>query len=235
MATQHKAGAAGQAAAFAADALSPTSAHSAPDLPERELHIEIERDHWFQCIGTAAQLQAEGLIPHDFEWPQAATTKIWQANGFEYWLHRTRPEGHKGPMRSWLALDNWFVRVRVASRDHDWLTRKALDRKAEDLKAEYHRISEAGSREWRAGWERFRAAQKDPGFQHFKTLIPALAPTKRTRRTKAETQGVDDQAPGKAAGAGELIQPSQWCAPEASAAPGSLTGEGNAHPKESRT
>ena len=45
----------------------------------RELRIEISRDEWAQYEGTAAQLQDEGLIPKDFEWPQAAADSRWEA------------------------------------------------------------------------------------------------------------------------------------------------------------
>ena len=151
---------------------------------ERELLIDIWRDHWAGYEGTAAQLEAEGLIPEGFEWPQAAADMQWEANGYAYWLRRTRPDGHKGPMRSWLQLDNWFVRIRVAGRDGHWSGRRALERRAEELKADYYRQTAAGWREWQANWTRYSAAQNDEKFRAFKALIPGLVPPKRGRSRK---------------------------------------------------
>lgn len=135
---------------------------------ERELRIEIRQDEHFEFEGTAAQLTAEGLIPKDFEWPRAAADESWEANGFKYWLRRSRPEGHKGPMRSWLELDNWFVRVEVAGHDNQWRIRRHLERKTEELKAEYYWHSAAGQRERNANWKRYVAARDDRAFQAFK-------------------------------------------------------------------
>lgn len=154
---------------------------------EPELHIEVWLDHSANYTGSAAQLQAEGLIPDGFEWPRAAANKRWKANGFDYWLRRQRPEGHKGPMRSWLELDNWFVRVEVTGRDHYWHTRRALERQAEALRAEYHRHTAAGDAEWNANWRRYWATVEDERFQAFKALIPGLVPPKRSRKPKTQT------------------------------------------------
>lgn len=156
-----------------------------PDLGERDLIIDVRRDDWVQYEGTAAQLVAEGLIPKDFEWPRAAADKRWEANGFDYWLRRTRPEGHKGPMRSWLELDNWFIRVEVTGRDYHWRTRQSLKRQAEELAAAYHRHTAAGSAEWNANWKRYWATVEDKAFQAFKAKIPGLIPQKRGRKPKS--------------------------------------------------
>lgn len=145
--------------------------------PGRELIIDIQQDEWVEFEGEAAQLVAEGLIPNGFEWPRAAADKFWEANGFYYWLRRTRPDGHKGPMRSWLELDNWFVRVRVAGRDRVWITRRKLERKAEELRVEcYYRLTSEGERERSAKWHRYWQAHEDKAFQAFKAkLLPAKA------------------------------------------------------------
>jgi hypothetical protein len=149
---------------------------------ERELHIEMWLDEHVQFEGTAAQLQAEGLIPDGIEWPRGAGDLRWEANGFTYWLRRTRPVGHKGPMRSWLVMDNWFVRIEVTGRDYGWRTRRYLERKAEELRAEYHHYTAAGSAEWHAKCDRYWATVDDRKFQAFKALIPGLVPPKRGRK-----------------------------------------------------
>ena len=155
------------------------------DEAEPELHIIIWRDEWFQYVGTAAQLMAEGLIPDGFEWPQAADPKRWEASGFAYWVNRQRPSGHKGPMRSWLELDSWCIRVEVAGRDRQWPMRRSLERKAAELKAEFYRHTAAGSREWERSFKRHFATVTDDKFQAFKAKIPGLIPPKRGRKPKA--------------------------------------------------
>lgn len=147
--------------------------------PGRELILNIQQDEWAQFEGEAAQLVAEGLIPDGFEWPKADDNKRWKTNGFDYWLRRKRPEGHKGTKRSWLELDNWLVRVSVTGRGHAWCVRRGLERKAEELRAEYYRHTPEGSREWSANWSRYWQARQDKAFQAFKAkLIPAKAAKK---------------------------------------------------------
>lgn len=170
------------------DTTNQASTTTADQPAERELTIKVWRDEFAHFEGTAAQLIAEGLIPDGFEWPHAAAEKFWEANGFKYWVKRKRPAGHKGLKRTWLQVDNWFIRVKVVGRDHEWSTRRALQRKAEELRAEFHRLTPAGSREWHASWARYWAAQDDKAFQAFKALVPGLVPPKRGRKPKSATQ-----------------------------------------------
>ena len=163
---------------------------SVPSAPpaERELIIDVNPEWgWVQYEGTRAQLEDEGLIPDRFEWPRAAGDVRWEANGFDYWLRRTRPDGHKGPMSSWWELDNWSVRVRVIGRDHAWLARRNLERRADALRAEFHRQTVAGQRERDANWKRYWATVDDKAFQEFKARIPGLIPPKRGRKPKTTT------------------------------------------------
>lgn len=162
-----------------------TSTATTPPSTAPELRIEIRPDDWAQYTGTAAQLQAEGLIPDGFEWPRAAAAEYWEAGGFDYRLRRTRPEGHKGPQRSWFEVDNWCMQVSVTGRDYNWRTRRGLERKAEALRAEYHRHTAAGAREWEASCVRYWQTVQDKRFQAFKALVPGLVPPKRSRQPKA--------------------------------------------------
>lgn len=161
------------------------AAMNTPQAAYCELRIDIWPDEFARYIGTAAQLQAEGLIPTGFDWPLAAASKQWEASGFEYWLRRTRPEGHKGARQTWLKLDNWLVDVRVIGRDHAWLVRRRLERKAEALRAECRRHTAAGQHEWEAAWMRYWHAKEDKGFQAFKAQVPGLIPTRGGRKPRA--------------------------------------------------
>lgn len=162
---------------------------------DSELCITIWRDSLVLYVGTAAQLTDEGLIPNGFEWPRAAGDRHWGAGGLRYWLCRRRPEGHKGPMRSWLELDSWCVRVSVVGRDQRWHERRNIERKENELKAAKHRLTSAGMAEWDAHWHRLNAAISDKAFQAFKAKVPALNPPRRTRKPK--TQAAD--RPGQSA------------------------------------
>ena len=140
---------------------------------ERDLRIVIWRDCAVIYYGTAAQLQAEGLIPKDIEWPHAAGATHWTINTFEFTLRRARPEGHKGPMKSWLGLDSWLVRVEPRGCNFYYFSRRSIARKAEDLAREIHRQTAAGQREWLLHCNRLMAAKEDIGFQAFKSsLLP---------------------------------------------------------------
>lgn len=151
----------------------------------KELRIIIERDVRAEFEGTAAQLTDEGLIPEGFEWPIGVVSRHWTASGYTYWLRRIRPTGHKGPMRSWLELDNWFVRIEVEGRDARWLVRRNLERQVEELEETIRRQTRAGLAETEARLRRYWAAQDDKAFQSFKALIPGVIPVKRARKSKS--------------------------------------------------
>lgn len=150
----------------------------------QELRISIWPDHFARFEGTAAQLVAEGLIPDGFEWPKAKTDKYWQSNGFKYWMRRVRPEGHSGPLRSWLEADNWFVRVTVEGRDQLWHERRYVERKAEELRKAAYQVSPVGKVEDADAFRRYLATIGDNAFQAFKDKVPALNPPKRPRKQK---------------------------------------------------
>ncbi|PKO74641.1 MAG: hypothetical protein CVU21_22335 [Betaproteobacteria bacterium HGW-Betaproteobacteria-15] len=145
---------------------------------------------WVLFEGTAAQLQAEGLIPEGFEWPRAADEKRWRIKGLEYLLSRTRPQWHKGPKSSWAELDNWSLRTMAENYDWETIRRRGIERKAEALRREIHRLTPAGQREHQVFEGRLWAASQDKVFQDFKAMfVPARK--KPGRKAKpAPAQGV---------------------------------------------
>ena len=154
---------------------------------EREIVIDVNPEWgWVQYEGTAAQLIAEGVIPPGLEWPRAAADKRWEAGGFDYWLRRTRPEGHRGPMRSWLEMDNWFVRVTVTGRDQRSLKLHSLERRAEELRRDFYKQTPQGRRESDAFFNRSWAAASDKAFQKFKASI-APEPKRPGRKPKSRS------------------------------------------------
>jgi len=168
-------------------------ATTTPALAERELQITIWPDESTKFEGSAAQLVAEGIIAKGFKWPRAAALERWEANGFDYWLSRARPQGWKGSMKTWLEVDNWVVHIRVAGRDYFERNRLKLVRKSAELQAELRaecrRRPPAGLREWETKWSHYFDARDDKAFQAFKALIPGLIPPKRGRKAKTTTSG----------------------------------------------
>jgi hypothetical protein len=163
---------------------------NAPRDCESELLIRIEQDWFVHYEGTATQLADEGLIPQGLVWPPGAADKRWQANGYSYWLQRSRPKGHKGPKRSWLELDNWVFRVYYTAHDEEWHAQRALQRQTEDLLAAVHRRTREGQLKFHAALALYSSAVSDPAYRLFRQCIPALVQVRRGRKAKSQaTQG----------------------------------------------
>lgn len=161
------------------------STGTANQLAERELTIVVSPDEFADYIGTAAQLQAEGLIAGGFEWPHSDKCKYWKANGFMFAVGRIRPAGHKGPWKTWIELDHWLIRITVADRDFMWHKRRAVERAAEKLRHETHLGSDAGRMEWQAKRERYWVAREDQAFQAFKAIF---VPERKKPGSKAKAE-----------------------------------------------
>lgn len=162
-----------------------------PAAVQRELRIQIWEGEYVELIGTAADLRAEGVIPEGFEWPQANRDSRWQSGRFDYWLRRSRPEGHKGPMRSWFELDNWFVRITVTGRRWDWSIHRALQCRLIEVADDYRRhFTAKGRAEFEAKWKRHWEAVADRKFQAFMGLcLPPKRGGRRSRRGGAVSNG----------------------------------------------
>jgi hypothetical protein len=146
------------------------------------LQIEIFARAWDWWTGTAAQLQAEGLIPDGFEWPRGKAHFRWTCGAFEFWLLRTRPKGHKGPQSSWIELDSWALRRSLVKHQGTGL-REARIYEAEQAHAEmlYRKTAE-----YQAQFFACLEAEKDKAYQTFRKLI---VPAKRKGRRPARGVG----------------------------------------------
>lgn len=90
---------------------------TAPVAPLRaELQIQIYPRQYTEFLGTAAQLIEAGFIPPEFEWPSERRRSSYELGEFSYWLGRRRPDGLKGPMKSWTSGDFWFLRRHPTSK-----------------------------------------------------------------------------------------------------------------------
>ena len=99
-----------------------------------------------------------------------------------YVLRRTRPEGHKGAMRTWLALDHWALFIEPSPR---WRRHRRLEKLADAFQTEVYRQSDAWAKECNAMTKLLMYAERDEKFQAFKALVPGLIPQKRGRKPKA--------------------------------------------------
>lgn len=167
-------------AASAHPAATPTT------TPERELKIHIYKRsfEFWEYEGTRAQLEAEGVIPPSTEWPQGKRVLYWNQGRLRFWLGRARPDGVKGPMSVWASGDWWFVRCDIPddiANPGGW----RIQQKARELAQEIHAQTPAGRREWNERFNRYWAAQKDAGFQAFKTtFIPQRKKPGRPAKTR---------------------------------------------------
>jgi hypothetical protein len=83
--------------------MSSSPAHADP------LRLTINPYGDIEWCGPRAGLEAMGLIPANFKWPNRIDYAFWHADGFEFALRRCRPNGMMGPMRHWMNYDYWMV------------------------------------------------------------------------------------------------------------------------------
>ncbi|WP_426396288.1 hypothetical protein ACN9M1_17200 [Ralstonia sp. R-29] len=136
---------------------------------KQELRIKVAPDSYSPTYfeGTRSQLEAEGLVPLDFEWPVRGRKSSWQADGFDFYLGRHRPAGMKGPMRLWLEGDNWLLSRRPMRHGFGQCSVMQANR----LDGESYRQSSASHIQPSAVRKAHCRAADDEAFQHFKTLL----------------------------------------------------------------
>lgn len=162
-------------------------ANLADSTDDRELVVVIEQKFGYcEFIGTRAMLEMEGLAPPNGEWPEGFDNARWQAEGFDYWVRRQRPEGAKGPRRDFVNCDWWCVRIELTDGP-SWQEREIRDKERELSKARYS-ISYEGTQKRNAAWARYWAAHDDEPFQEFLKLFPGLLPKQRGRRRKSDSE-----------------------------------------------
>lgn len=162
---------------------------SAPIITPPEILICINQRLGFtDFFGSRAMLEAEGLIPHGTEWPDAFDSREWKAGQFRYWLRRIRPEGAKGARNDFIDIDWWFVRLDLINE------MSHRDRLIVLKKKELEREILANSPEGEMQRKRASRAAADEKFQAFKALIPGLIEPRRTRRPKTVEQSKEVSA-----------------------------------------
>ncbi|MGZ7175992.1 hypothetical protein ACXKTX_20445 [Burkholderia gladioli] len=147
-----------------------------------ELKIELHSD-WSTAayIGTRLQLQAEGLVPEEFTWPDGFVCHSWVNGGIIFSLIRQRPAGAKGPRRLYFGCDHWRLAMEPSGALGDLHAQRQIQMLEHKLAAMKHSNTEAGRRDWRELYSRIDQIRRDAAFQAFKALIPALTPQPKNR------------------------------------------------------
>lgn len=170
-----------------ADANSTTSVSqgaAAPVVAPTELVVILNPYNldFSKFVGSRAMLEAEGVIPDGTKWPEGYDDLRWQAGKFDYWLHRQRPEGAKGPRRDFADCDWWCLRWKLTNAPS--YEARQIMLKAKALKDAIYRHSVEGRQAFNKQIKSYFAALDDARFQQFKAAIPGLVPPRRGRRPK---------------------------------------------------
>ncbi len=153
--------------------------------PADDLRIEIRPRGGVWWYGTAAQLEAEGLIPDGLVWPTGREDRTWTAGAFYYWLSRQRPEGYKGPRSGWIHMDSWSLSRSFADDSLGVEAYVAGNLYAAEMARREERIRQT------IYWERqflaCREAEKDTAYQAFRSIF---IPASKKRGRKAGSANV---------------------------------------------
>ncbi|MBT9505511.1 hypothetical protein [Rhodoferax sp.] len=132
-----------------------------------DLVISITPRAHTEYRGTAAQLIAEGLIPDGFKWPVGSGRLYYKLGEFTFWLGRRRPEGHKGPMCSWMDGDYWFVRRGLTSQEWGGYQAADIYEKQQELAFVLYR----GSPQFNFLFNRAYKARSDDKYMAFRNRL----------------------------------------------------------------
>ena len=146
--------------------------------PASELVIDIYPRGYVGYSGTASQLIDEGIIPEDFQWPDA--NKSWTDGPFDYWMVR---HSHKGMTRAQRKAagpcDYFYVQIALAANRGTAFARAHIHAAEEELK----QAIRCRGIDWRIAHTRTVEARQDDKFQTLLSAIGAKQP-KRTRHQK---------------------------------------------------
>lgn len=154
-------------------AAAPTTTHT---TTVRELVVRFSRfaGGYWQYEGTRAQLEAEGVIPPDTQWPQGKKCLWWTEGRLRFRLCRTRPNGAKGSASVWAQADWWCLHCQTTTDPNPVAGR--IQALASEMAKAIHESTPAGHREWFERFNRYQASRADKAFQGF---MAALLPQRK--------------------------------------------------------
>lgn len=162
------------------------------ELGELTIVLRPAGMHLCEYIGTRRQLQAEGVIPSDLQWPEGFSYAHWESDGIAFSLIRKRPEGAKGPRKMFSDCDCWRLRMEAMGRDY---VADEIRKKEEELQKLRFQHSAAGLRAFRKNLHDLLSAHNDCAFQAFKDLVPALSPLNSNRRKATKPAARENMTP----------------------------------------
>lgn len=146
-----------------------------------DLVVEILPRFICRFHGTRAQLEAEGLIPAGFVWPQRRARAYWVAGQFRYWLERQRPQDFKGSVRAFGEGDYWVCDVDV---DGHFVQSHLVYAKTKEIEALVRYNTPEGRSEYRRAYQ---AKQDGPYLAFRAQLLGDMVPCKKGRSAKSCT------------------------------------------------
>lgn len=153
----------------------PAPAAAQAQLPQELIIITSPNSYGgtSEYIGTAAQLQAEGIVHPSVGWPLDGWGKVrWEDAHLRYSLCRIRPPGAKGHRSQWAGVDCWKV---TATPRHitDAFTAR-VRQKAAELAEALWQASPQGCAAAERRFHAVRLARRDQAFQQFMSgVLPA--------------------------------------------------------------
>lgn len=138
-----------------------------------ELAIRYYPGSWIRYSGTRAQLETEGLVPCELQWPCRAATKQWRDGRHEFTLQRARQPGARNA--PWAEGNYWDLTIWLSAGRRSPLE-LAIIEKEMAVRALRHANSSEGRRESEVRYAAVQRANADTAFQAFKSLAFALVP-----------------------------------------------------------
>lgn len=163
--------------------------------PKGSEEIKIVLEPRYQCttfIGTRLQIESEGLIPKGIEWPRGMARVQWNDGAFRFMLHRSRPDGFKGPRCGWADCDHWSL-SRIWTRSPS-CQESEIRSKTRELRELLYRETPEWKEEFNRQLSKIFAMQEDEKFQAFKNLLLDVILPPRKPRASRPRSSTDDQA-----------------------------------------
>jgi hypothetical protein len=155
---------------------------AAPVTSADALTINILPDTgWATYRGSRAQLEAEGVIPSTFLWPDGWCLTHWTAGPNRFRLLRVRPPKAKGSRKELAACDYWQLTIDVVDKPN--FADLQIWQQARALKDAIYRTTPAGIASINALVKSCLAAKCDSAFQ------AAMAQCLPTTRRKPKGAG----------------------------------------------
>ncbi len=153
-------------------ATSDSAAAPARHSVDRDIIVNIHRHFHCQFQGTAEQLRAERLLPHDKALPPGRKSVSWEDAHWRFKLVRTRAPGSTALFSEWRHEDWWRLYRWSKGTEAISFADARMAECREELKRLEQARSPAGARQANLRWN----AKQDSTFQMFLASITSRRP-----------------------------------------------------------